>query len=157
MIKLVKSTFYREEETKNKLVDYIQTSVKLSMGSECEKFEENFSKYQNRNHTCFVNSGSSANILLLQALINLKKIKKGDDIAFSSLTWSTNVMPIIQLGLNPVPIDVSLTNLNICFDNNKQAHDFKIKPSFKILRLLSFKVFPVEVISVIISEEPIKG
>ena len=43
------------------------------------------------------------------------------------------------------------------FETNKQAWEFKINPSFKTLRLLSFKVFPVEVISVIISEEPIKG
>ena len=40
---------------------------------------------------------------------------------------------------------------------NKHADDFKIKPSFNTLKSLSFNVFPVEVISVIISEEPIKG
>ena len=43
------------------------------------------------------------------------------------------------------------------FEERTQAWDFKIKPSFKILRLLSFKVLPVEVISVIISDEPING
>ena len=41
--------------------------------------------------------------------------------------------------------------------NNKQAVDFKINPSFRTLRLLSAKVFPVDEISVIISEEPMKG
>ena len=41
------------------------------------------------------------------------------------------------------------------FETNKQAWEFKINPSFRILKLLSFKVFPVEVISVIISEDPI--
>ena len=40
---------------------------------------------------------------------------------------------------------------------NKQAVEPKINPSFKTLKLLSAKVFPVEVISVIISEDPIKG
>ena len=43
------------------------------------------------------------------------------------------------------------------FDINKQAWEFKINPSFRILKLLSFKVFPVEVISVIISDDPING
>ena len=43
------------------------------------------------------------------------------------------------------------------FVTNKQADDFRISPSFKTLKLLSAKVFPVEVISVIISEEPING
>ena len=43
------------------------------------------------------------------------------------------------------------------FENNKHACDFKIKPSLSTLRLLSCKVFPVELMSVIISDEPIKG
>ena len=43
------------------------------------------------------------------------------------------------------------------FENNTQACDFKINPSLSILRLLSFNVFPVEVISVIISDDPING
>ena len=38
-----------------------------------------------------------------------------------------------------------------------QAFDSKINPSLRTLRLLSDKVFPVDVISVIISEEPMKG
>ena len=38
-----------------------------------------------------------------------------------------------------------------------QASDFNISPSFNILKLLAFNVSPVEVISVIISEEPVKG
>ena len=43
------------------------------------------------------------------------------------------------------------------FAENKHAVELKINPSFKTLKLLSPKVLPVEVISVIISEEPIKG
>ncbi len=44
---------------------------------------------------------------------NLGKIKKGDYVGFSAITWSTNVMPLIQLGLNPVPIDIELDTLNV--------------------------------------------
>ena len=43
------------------------------------------------------------------------------------------------------------------FEINKQAWEHKIYPSLRTLRLLSFKVFPVEVMSVIISEDPING
>ncbi len=59
-----------------------------------------------------VNSGASANLILLQSLINLGYLQKGDLIAFSALTWSTNVMPIIQLGLTPIPVDCSRFTLN---------------------------------------------
>ena len=40
---------------------------------------------------------------------------------------------------------------------NKHALELSINPSLRTRRLLSAKVFPVDVISVIISEEPIKG
>ena len=43
------------------------------------------------------------------------------------------------------------------FAINKHAFEFSITPSFKPLKLLSAKVLPVEVISVMISDEPING
>jgi len=49
----------------------------------------------------------------LQALKNLGKLKDGDNVGFSALTWSTNTMPIIQMGMNPVAIDCEPTNLNV--------------------------------------------
>src|SRR3989344_3142464 len=93
MIKLVKSTFYNEEQTKKELNAFITSAKQLSFGSECEKFEKNFARLQGRNCAVFFNSGSSANLALIQALLNLGRIKKGDAAAFSAVTWSTNVMP----------------------------------------------------------------
>lgn len=113
MIKLIKSTFYKEKETKKKLVKFISKADQLSIGKECKKFEENFAKWQGRKYCVMVNSGSSANLAIVQALLNLGKIKKGDYVGFSAITWSTNVMPLIQLGLNPVPIDIELNTLNV--------------------------------------------
>ena len=45
----------------------------------------------------------------------------------------------------------------VFFDKKRHAVEVNIKPSFKTLKLLSANVFPVDVISVIISEDPIKG
>ena len=113
MIKLIKSTFYHEQETKNKLVDFIRSADFLSMGEQCREFEESFAKKQNRKHAIYVNSGSMANLVLIQALLNLGKIKKGDKIGVSALTWATNIMPLVQLGLQPVPIDCEVETLNV--------------------------------------------
>ncbi|OIP74476.1 MAG: DegT/DnrJ/EryC1/StrS aminotransferase [Candidatus Pacebacteria bacterium CG2_30_36_39] len=113
MIKLIKSTFYNESVTKKELVEFIEKADILSFAKECSKFEKNFSKYQGRKECIMVNSGSSANLAIMQALLNLGYIKKNDKIAFSSLTWSTNTMPIIQLGLKAVPVDVELNTLNV--------------------------------------------
>ncbi len=113
MIKLVKSTFYKELETKKAIVEFIKSANQLSFGQRCELFEKNFSGYQGRKNCVFLNSGSSANLAIIQALLNLGKIKKGDFVGFSAVTWSTNVMPLIQLGLQAVPIDVELETLNV--------------------------------------------
>lgn len=113
MIKLIKSTFYKEKETKEKLCDFISRAEILSMGEECKKFEKKFAQKQGRKFAVFVNSGSSANLILIQALLNLGYFKKGDKIGVSALTWGTNVMPIIQLGLVPVAVDCEIESLNI--------------------------------------------
>lgn len=113
MISLVKSTFYKEDDTKKRIAKFINNSKYLSFGKECEKFENAFAKYQGRKYCVFVNSGSSANLALIQSLLNLGKLKQGDFVGFSSLTWATNAMPIVQLGLQAVPIDIELDTLNV--------------------------------------------
>ena len=113
MIKLIKSTFYKEQDTKVQLTKFISSAKQLSFGSECEKFEKNFAKYQGRKYCVFLNSGSSANLALTQSLLNLGLLQKNDLVGFSALTWATNVMPLIQLGLKPIPIDIELGTLNV--------------------------------------------
>ena len=138
MIKLIKSTFYKEKETKNKLCAFIKKAEMRSFGSECRKFEHSFAAYQGRKHCVFVNSGSSANLAIIQALLNVGKIKKGDEVGFSALTWSTNVMPLIQLGLIPVPIDCELDTLNVSSHKLLSAlHKKPIKMLF-LTNLLGF-------------------
>lgn len=113
MIKLIKSSFYHEAKTKALLSDFILNEEILSMNKECRKFEEAFAKKQGRKHAVYVSNGSVANLLLIQSLLNQGVFKKGDKIGFSALTWPTNVMPLIQLGLEPVAIDCDLTSLNV--------------------------------------------
>lgn len=113
MIKLVKSTFYRESETQAALSDFILKVKQLSFGEQCRAFESNFAKYQQREDCVVVNSGSSANLAVIQAMLNIGLLKKGDKVGFSAVTWSTNVMPLVQLGLVPIPVDVELETLNV--------------------------------------------
>lgn len=130
-IKLMKSTFYNEKETKDKLCEFIKTSPILSMNKYCLAFEEKFANWQWRKYCVFFNSGSSANLALIQSLLNLGELKKWDKILFSSLTRATNVMPIIQLGLVPVPVDVEMNTLNISLQKIKEiVEKEKIKALF---------------------------
>ncbi|MEM5832363.1 MAG: DegT/DnrJ/EryC1/StrS family aminotransferase [Candidatus Aenigmatarchaeota archaeon] len=137
-IPLIKSTFYNEQETKRKLVSFILKSKKLSMGKYVERFEQKFAKWQGRKYAVMFNSGSSANLALIQTLLNLELIQKGDKVGISGITWSTNVMPIIQLGLNPILIDVSLETLNITPITVEEMYGkYKFKVLF-ITHLLGF-------------------
>ncbi len=154
MIKLIKSTFYKESDTKEKLCRFIKSSKKLSIGEECRKFEKKFALYQGRKYCIFVNSGSSANLALVQALLNLGKIKKGDNVGFSSVTWSTNIMPLIQLGLNAVPVDIELDTLNV---SSKKLLDVIQKYPIKMLFLTNLLGFcdDIDVIKKICDEKNI--
>lgn len=112
-INLIKSTFYHETETKKRLAEFVLNSQRLSMAEKCHEFEDAFAVIQGRRHAVLFNSGSSANLALVQAVLNLGLVNKGDKSAFSALTWSTNVMPLIQLGLVPVPVDIEKETLNV--------------------------------------------
>lgn len=112
MIPLMKNIFYKEDETRKKLAEFILSNDHLSIGEQCFTFEKEFAKSQKRKYAILFNSGGSANLAILQALKNLGQLKDNDQIGFSSVTWSTNVMPIIQLGMQPVPIDVQPNRLN---------------------------------------------
>ena len=113
MIPLMKNAFLNEYETKNELAKFIMRADKLSMDEQCFLFEREFAHYQGRKDCILFNSGGSANLALLQACKNMGLLKDGDKIGFSSLTWSTNTMPIIQMGFEPVPVDCNLSTLNV--------------------------------------------
>ena len=120
MIPLMKNAFLNEFETRKALSEFILKSSRLSMDVKCFEFENAFSKKQEREYGVLFNSGGSANLALLQALKNMGRLKDGDKVGFSALTWSTNTMPIIQMGLVPVPIDCDPSTLNVM---SKQLED----------------------------------
>ena len=112
MIPLMKSAFLNEPETIRELASFIASAERLSMHVKCLEFESEFARYQGRSQAVLFNSGGSANLALIQALRNLGRINLGDRVGFSALTWATNVMPLIQLGMTPIPLDIAPKTLN---------------------------------------------
>ncbi len=117
MIPLMKNTFYNEFDTKIALAEFISRTSRFSMNIKCFEFERAFAKSQDRKECILLNSGGSANLALFQAYKNMGRLKEGDKVGFSALTWSTNVMPIIQMGMIPIPIDCEPTTLNVMSEN----------------------------------------
>ena len=117
MIPLMKNAFLNEFETKKALAEFILRATRLSMGDECLKFERKFAALQGCKEAVLFNSGGSANLAMFQALKNLGILKDGDRVGFSALTWSTNTMPIMQMGLTPVAIDCDTSTMNVMSRN----------------------------------------
>jgi len=113
-----------KKKTKQKLIKFIKNSEKFSMGENVKLFEKKFSEFQNTTHCVYFSSGSAANLALIQALKNLGYLKNGDKVAVSSLTWATNVMPLMQLELVPIPIDIDIDTLNISLSDLEEKFKY---------------------------------
>jgi len=92
-------------------------SGNLTMGARVREFETAMARYLNAKHFVMVNSGSSANLLMIEALLRptygKSLLSPGDSVLLPAIAWPTTVWPIVQLGLNPVFIDVDLETLSI--------------------------------------------
>ena len=76
-------------------------SGNITMGSKTLEIENYFKKKVTGINSLMVNSGSSANLLIFQCLINplVKRLKTGDEVLIPAICWSTSLWPIIQSGL----------------------------------------------------------
>jgi CDP-6-deoxy-D-xylo-4-hexulose-3-dehydrase len=97
----------------------------LTTGRFAEEFETRFAKFFGRRHAHLVNSGSSANLLALSTLTSPKlderarkwggraALKPGDEVITVAAGFPTTLNPIIQNGLIPVFVDVTVPTYNI--------------------------------------------
>ena len=68
------------DENEISAMNNVINSGTFTMGKSVKEFEDKFSKYIGTNYSVMVNSGSSANLLMVAALFAQKKLKKGDEI-----------------------------------------------------------------------------
>ncbi|MFN6565290.1 MAG: DegT/DnrJ/EryC1/StrS family aminotransferase [Nostoc sp. ChiSLP01] len=84
----------------------------LSSGDSVNKFEREFSKKFNKDYSVMVNSGSSANLVMIAALKKYFGWQDGDEIIVSCVGFPTTINPIIQNNLKPVFVDIDWDDLN---------------------------------------------
>ena len=113
MIPLIRNIFRDERGTRRRLANWLNEGHRLTMGDQCREFERVFAAWHGEPNAVLFNSGASANLAIIQTLLNTGMLREGDRVAVSGLTWATNVMPLIQLGLQPVPVDIKLNTLNM--------------------------------------------
>ena len=101
----------------------------LASGEEVEKFERLFSKKFKFGHSLMVNSGSSANLVMIAALKKYFGWADGDEIIVSCVGFPTTIAPIVQNGLVPVFVDINWEDLNW----NVEQIEQKVTPKTKAL------------------------
>jgi CDP-6-deoxy-D-xylo-4-hexulose-3-dehydrase len=94
-------------------------SGRLTMGEHVDRAERAFAKAVGSPYAVMVNSGSSANLLAVAAMVNRLRtagpyLRPGDSVLVPAVCWSTSVFPLIQMGMKPVFVDVDPLTFNTC-------------------------------------------
>jgi len=125
----------KEYDAMQKVID----SSMFTMGKNVNEFEKNFSIKFNSKYSVMVNSGSSANLLMIASLFFTNdgryKLKRGDEIIVPSVSWSTTYYPLLQYGLKVKFVDINLNTLNFDLNSLENAVTEKTKAIF-IVNLL---------------------
>lgn len=110
------------EEEKEAMIACIN-SGQITYGERVRTFEKEFAKHVGSPYAVMVNSGSSANLLAVAAVTNPKRgtLKPGDSVVVPAVAWSTSVFPIIQMGLNPVYVDVDAKTSNLSISHLEET------------------------------------
>lgn len=118
-IPLAYNTFDDEER---EAVEAVVRTGRLTQGAEVEKFEAEFAAYNGAKYAIMVNSGSSANLIAIEAIyycsllkpeITHGPLREGDEVIVPGLSWPTTLTPLLNHGLQPVFCDVSPKTLNL--------------------------------------------
>jgi CDP-6-deoxy-D-xylo-4-hexulose-3-dehydrase len=108
MITLVKDTI--DNNDIDRLVDWLKTYPRLTKGLVTLELEKKFSDWLGTEYSVFCNSGSSANLLMLSVLKEKYNAKK---VVVPSVAWSTDLAPVMQLGMMPILCDCNMKDLSV--------------------------------------------
>lgn len=88
------------------------------LGEKGREFELKFAPLLGKKDGIVVNSGSSANLLMVSLLTTKRggKLPKGSKFITPVVCFPTTINPLLQNGFKPVFVDVTLPNLNLDLD-----------------------------------------
>ena len=124
------------------LVYFLRKTRQFTQGDKVREFEAAFARWQGCKYCVFVNSGSSANLILVNAVKQLRGWVDGDEVIVPAVTWPTTVTPVIQCGLKPVFVDVNLSDLSFDYDQIEA----KITPRTRGIFVAHLLGFPADML-----------
>lgn len=113
---LYSGPYWDEEEIMAAISTFI-TGKWVVAGENVHKFESSFAKMFNVKYAQMVNSGSSANLVLIAALKKHFNWQDDDEIIVSPVGFPTTISTLVQNNLKPVFVDIEYDTLN--FDVTK--------------------------------------
>ena len=119
------------DEAEYQALQDVITSGMFTMGPKVAQFERDFAQCIGSKHAVMVNSGSSANLLMVATLFYTKnpriKLNPGDEVIVPAVSWSTTYYPLYQYGLKIKFVDIDLETLNYDLAQLSQAISSKTK------------------------------
>jgi CDP-6-deoxy-D-xylo-4-hexulose-3-dehydrase len=97
-------------------VDALMNGKWITAGENVHKFEGLFNKMFNTKYSMMVNSGSSANLVMIAGLKKYYEWDDGDEIIVSPSGFPTTISVIYQNRLTPVFVDIEWETLNFDTD-----------------------------------------
>ncbi|MHB8565676.1 MAG: DegT/DnrJ/EryC1/StrS family aminotransferase [Nitrososphaerales archaeon] len=120
---------YDEKEVNSALEALYDSFVSgwFALAKNGKQFEGKFCKKFGFKYCVLTNSGSSANLLSIAALMHLRKLHAGDEILTPATTFPTTVNPLLLYGLRPVLIDIDLPSFTISVEKLRESSTSRTK------------------------------
>jgi CDP-6-deoxy-D-xylo-4-hexulose-3-dehydrase len=128
-------------QQKKAMIEFIKETDRFTNGVKIKEFEEKWAAWVGTKHALFVNSGGSANLLLLDAIADLhfrsKALRyeyhyrswlsgKPPTVLVPACTWGTTVAPLIQIGYKIEYCDIDLQTYSFDEEHMKKIKDVDI-------------------------------
>lgn len=99
-----------ERKDLDTLIEFLKTDAILTQSKNVAVFEEEWSAWLGVKHSVFVNSGASANLLTMTALL----YKYGQiEVIVPTLTWVSDISSVLQCGHKPIFVDIDPDHLGM--------------------------------------------
>jgi CDP-6-deoxy-D-xylo-4-hexulose-3-dehydrase len=110
------ATFTWDEQEYSAIQEVIESNM-FTMGTRVASFEKAFAEAIGSKYCVMVNSGSSANLVIVAALFyttdESRRLKAGDEVIVPAVSWSTTYYPLHQYGLKLKFVDIDPNTLNL--------------------------------------------
>lgn len=93
----------------------------FTMGTNVEQYEKKFAERFGCKYAVMSNSGSSANLIMMAALVYSGRLEPGDEVIVTAVSWSTTYFPVCQMGLKLRFVDINLSTLNVNVEDLEKA------------------------------------